>query len=78
MARPIRIYRNDRGMCYCSSRERLIAAGLATAEMFPEANETWRGNGPCREPGEPLWSVQRGPGADFIVMWGLCVEEGSE
>jgi hypothetical protein len=70
----IKVYCDSHGVWYLSTRSRLINAGIATAEMFPAAHETWRGNGLCREPGEPLWSVQK-TGADrYKVMWGLCVE----
>lgn len=78
MSRPIRIIRKEKGICYCSSKERLINAGLATADMFPDRNESWRGNGLFRDPDELLWSVQRGNGSDYIVMWGICTEEESE
>jgi len=74
----IRIYCNDTGVCYASTRRRLIDAGLATTDMFPEAGEAWRGNGLAREPGEPLWSVQRGRGTEFIVTWGYCAEEETD
>jgi hypothetical protein len=78
MSRPIRTYRRENGIYYCSSKERLIKAGLATAEMFPDEHEAWRGNGLFRRPDELLWSVQRGNGTDFIVMWGICIEEEAE
>ncbi len=74
----IRIFCNDSGVCYASSRKRLIEAGLATAQMFPEGNEAWRGNGLLRDAGEPLWSVQRGSGSEYIVMWGYCAEEQTD
>ena len=43
--------------------------------MFPEKGETWRGNGLFRGPDELLWAVQQGRGANYVVMWGLCIEE---
>ncbi|MCC7121118.1 MAG: hypothetical protein IT493_06135, partial [Gammaproteobacteria bacterium] len=46
----IEVYCDSHGVSYCSTRERLINAGLATPDMFPGPNETWRGNGPCRDP----------------------------
>ncbi|MGE0388195.1 MAG: hypothetical protein AB7Q97_26015 [Gammaproteobacteria bacterium] len=74
MARPIRISSSEHGVYYRGTREQLINTGLATREMFPGRHEAWRGNGLVREADEPLWSVQRAEGGDFIVMWGLCVE----
>ena len=75
MADRIEVYCDSHGVWYCSSKERLINAALATASMFPDQAEAWRGNGPCREPNEPLWSVQRAEGNRYKVMWGLCTEE---
>jgi hypothetical protein len=69
----IEVYCDSYGVAYCSTRERLINAGLATREMFPGPGETWRGNGPCRDPGEPLWSVQRTRPGRYKVIWGLCL-----
>jgi hypothetical protein len=69
----IEVYCDSHGVSYCSTRERLINAGLATSAMFPGRNETWRGNGPCRDPDEPLWSVQRAKRGRYKVIWGLCL-----
>lgn len=70
----IEVYCDSRGVAYCSTRERLINAGIATADMFPGPSETWRGNGPFRGPEEPLWSVQRAKRDRYKVIWGLCLE----
>lgn len=75
---PIEVYCDAYGVTYCSTRERLINAGLATPEMFPDPKETWRGNGPCRDPEEPLWSVQKATRNRYKVMWGLCVQEQTD
>lgn len=69
MGTLIRTFSNEQGTWYCGTRERLIGAGLATAEMFPQGGETWRGNGIRPEPGEPIWAVHRTAGAEFLVMW---------
>lgn len=74
----IEVYCDSYGVWYCGTRERLINAGIATRAMFPAADESWRGNGLNREPGEPLWSVQRSSGHRFKVMWGLCVTQETE
>lgn len=71
---PIKVYCDSHGVSYLSTRRRLISAGIATAAMFPSAHESWRGNGLCREAGEPLWSVQKIGPDHYKVMWGLCVE----
>jgi hypothetical protein len=78
MADRIKTYSNDRGVCYRASKQRLVNAGLATVDMFPERSESWRGNGLCRDPDELLWSVQRTGGRDYIVMWGVCAEAEPE
>ena len=74
MGERIEVYCDSYGVWYSATRERLINAGIATREMFPASSESWRGNGLCREPGEPLWSVQRSSNNCFKVMWGVCVE----
>lgn len=78
MSDHIKIYCSDKGVCYRASKPRLINAGLATAGMFPEFSETWRGNGLCRDPEELLWSVQKTRGSDYIVTWGICAEAEPE
>ncbi|MBI2799742.1 MAG: hypothetical protein HYX63_05560 [Gammaproteobacteria bacterium] len=75
---PIEVYCDAIGVTYCSTRERLIRAGLATRDMFPEATEAWRGNGPLREPDELLWSIQKTSRNRYKVLWGLCVEPASD
>lgn len=67
----IEVYCDSHGVWYCGTRERLTNAGIATRDMFPTASESWRGNGMCRDPSEPLWSVQRSSPGRFRVMWGL-------
>jgi hypothetical protein len=74
----IEVYCDGYGVTYCGTRDRLINAGLATAGMFPGAAETWRGNGPCRAPDEPLWSIQKTTRNRYKVKWGLCVEPAAE
>jgi hypothetical protein len=74
----IEVYCDGFGVTYCSTRDRLIGAGLATADMFPEPTEAWRGNGPCRLPDEPLWSIQKTTRNRYKVKWGVCVEPASE
>ncbi len=74
MADEIQVYCDSYGVWYRGTKERLINAGIATPEMFPSRQETWRGNGLCRDPGEPLWSVQKDGRTLYKVMWGLCVE----
>jgi hypothetical protein len=74
----IEVYCDGRGVTYCSTRDRLIRAGLATSEMFPEATESWRGNGPCRQPDEPLWSIQKTTRNRYKVLWSHCVTLPSE
>ena len=74
----IEVFCDAHGVTYCSSRERLINAGLATAEMFPVLGETWRGNGPCREPDEPLWSIQRATRNRYKVIWETCVARSTD
>jgi len=69
---------DSQGICYLSTKARLISAALATEDMFPDDNEMWRGNGPCREADEPLWSVQRIEHDVYKVMWGLCVERTTD
>ena len=69
MGRLIRTFSNEQGTWYCGTRERLIGAGLATADMFPQGTETWRGNSICPESGEPIWAVHRTAGEEFLVMW---------
>lgn len=78
MSDRIEVYCDSYGVWYCATRDQLINSGIATRDMFPSSTETWRGNGLCREPGEPLWSVQRSADAKFKVMWGLCVEQSTE
>lgn len=78
MTDRIDVYCDSYGVWYCGTRDRLINAGIATRDMFPSNFEAWRGNGLCREPHEPLWSVQRGAGNRYKVMWGLCVEQEAE
>jgi hypothetical protein len=46
--------------------------------MFPTGGEAWRGNGSCREPHEPLWSIQRAEGNRYKVMWQLCTQEEAD
>jgi hypothetical protein len=75
---PIEVYCDGFGVTYCSTRDRLISAGLATELMFPEPTEAWRGNGPYRHPDEPLWSIQKAPRHRYKVKWGLCVEPAAE
>jgi len=74
----IEVYCDGRGVTYCSTRDRLIGAGLATPDMFPEATEAWRGNGPCRGPDEPLWSIQKAPRNRYRVLWSFCVTPSHE
>lgn len=69
---------DSQGVCYRSTKERLIGAALATKEMFPGDTEMWRGNGPCREAHEPLWSVQRIADNTYKVMWGLCADQTTD
>ena len=78
MADRIEVYCDSYGVWYCSTRDRLINACIATPSMFPDADESWRGNGFSRSPGEPLWSVQRTRNGRYKVMWGLCLEEQAE
>ncbi len=78
MNKPIHVFRSEHGICYRGAKEQLIGAGLATREMFPGRHEAWRGNGLFREPDELLWSVQRANAAEYIVMWGICVEEQTD
>lgn len=75
---PIEVYCDGFGVIYCSTRDRLICAGLATAQMFPEPTEAWRGNGPCRLPDEPLWSIEKTTRNRYKVKWGLCVRSAAE
>ena len=75
MLDPIKAFQNEHGVWYSGTRDQLVNAGLATANMFPENGETWRGNGLFRGPDELLWAVQQGRGANYVVMWGLCIEE---
>ena len=75
MTDRIEVYCDSHGVWYCSTKDRLINAGIATKFMFPVGGEAWRGNGSCREPHEPLWSIQRADGDRYKVMWGLCTEE---
>lgn len=72
MGNLIRTFSNEVGTWYCGTRERLIHAGLATSDMFPQGAETWRGNGPCSAPGELTWAVHRTAGTEFLVMWGTA------
>jgi hypothetical protein len=74
----IEVYCDSHGVWYCAVKERLINAGIATEAMFPTGAEAWRGNGSCREPHEPLWSIQRTGGKRYKVMWGLCIEAEAE
>ena len=74
----IEVYCDSYGVWYCSTKERLINSGLATEDMFPDATEAWRGNGFCRDPSQPLWSVQKTAGKRFKVMWGLCTEKQAD
>ena len=78
MSDRIEVYCDSYGVWYCGTRMRLIRAGIATADMFPSQSESWRGNGLCREPHEPLWSVQKSGGNKYKVMWGLCVEQETD
>jgi hypothetical protein len=78
VTKPIRVFRNEHGVCYRGTRDQLVNTGIATREMFPSRNEAWRGNGLFREQDELLWSVQRTTNNEYIVMWGLCVEEQAE
>jgi len=78
MSDRIEVYCDSYGVWYCGTRERLINAGIATRDMFPSTQESWRGNGLSREPHEPLWSVQRSSGNRYKVMWGLCVEQEAD
>ncbi len=78
MADRIEVYCDSHGVSYCTTKERLINAGIATEFMFPTGAEAWRGNGSCREPHEPLWSIQRLPGNRYKVMWGLCTEKEAD
>ncbi len=78
MEDQIEVYCDSYGVWYCSTKERLINAGIATETMFPTDAEAWRGNGSCREPNEPLWSIQRAAGNRFKVKWGLCIEAKAE
>jgi len=78
MTDRIEVYCDSYGVWYCGTRERLIKAGIATRDMFPSSAEAWRGNGLCRKPEEPLWSVQRSRHNRYKVMWGLCVEHEAE
>jgi hypothetical protein len=71
MSARIKTHCDELGVWYWGTREQLIGAGLATWEMFPEASESWRGNGLSRTTDEPLWSVERaGPGV-YKVLWGM-------
>ncbi len=74
----IEVFCDTHGVTYCSSRVRLINAGLATADMFPHSGETWRGNGPSREPDEPLWSIQRTTRNRYKVIWETCVARSTD
>lgn len=74
----IEVYCDGRGVTYCSTRDRLIRAGLATPDMFPEPTEAWRGNGPFRSPDEPLWSIQKAPRNRYKVLWSLCLSSSME
>lgn len=74
MEQRIEVYCDSYGVSYLSTRERLVAAAIATPAMFPSAAEAWRGNGTCRAPDELLWSVQRIGDGRYKVRWGLCVE----
>ncbi|MCC7411805.1 MAG: hypothetical protein IT495_09240 [Gammaproteobacteria bacterium] len=76
--KQIRVFRNEHGVCYRGTRDQLINAGLATRDMFPGRHEAWRGNGLFRESDELLWSVQRTTVHEYIVMWGICVEEEAD
>ncbi|MGR8948480.1 MAG: hypothetical protein ACU84Q_10560 [Gammaproteobacteria bacterium] len=67
----IEIYCDSYGVAYVGSKIRLINCGLATIEMFPDADEAWRGNGFSRKPDEPLWSVERFGPERYKVKWGL-------
>ncbi|MGQ0656675.1 MAG: hypothetical protein ACT4NU_01035 [Chromatiales bacterium] len=68
----IRVFADVHGTWYCGTKERLISAGLATAAMFPENSEMWRGNGPVREGDEPLWAVSRTTGPEYLVLRGTA------
>lgn len=72
MQRPnlIVAFVDENGTWYRGTRERLIEAGLATAVMFPEGSEVWRGNGPVRAGDEPLWAVSRTEGIEYLVLQG--------
>ena len=59
-------FADENGTWYRGTRERLIEAGLATAAMFPEGSEVWRGNGPVRAGDEPLWAVSMACGREAI------------
>ena len=78
MSDRIEVYCDSQGVWYSSTRDRLIGAGIATADMFPDDDESWRGNGFFRQPGEPLWSVQKAAHGRYRVMWGTCVEAETE
>ena len=65
----IRVFADVHGIWYCSTKERLISAGLATEAMFPEGAEVWRGNGPTRGNGDALWAVSRTNGPEYLVLW---------
>ncbi len=78
MSPRIEVYCDSYGVWYYGTRDRLINAGIATADMFPDNSESWRGNGFYREASEPLWSVQRAGDHRYKVMWGLCVEQETE
>lgn len=74
MTEPIAVHCDASGVWYSGSRERLIDAGLATRNMFPQYSEAWRGNGLRRTADEPLRSVQRSAGDRDKVTWGGCVD----
>lgn len=50
-------------------RERLIRAGIAAPAMFPQGGEHWRSGGPSPDGSGPQWSVHRGCGGKYLVVW---------
>lgn len=54
-------------------KDQLIAAGIAAPDMFPEGDQHWRSNGPGAEPSTLSWSVHRGCGGKYLVVWEYLV-----